>query len=185
MIFLRLRRRRNFKTKRSLKSLKKYSIMDSFKKNLYLEEVTELKQTIEHWDNFFAPNAAPTRVDDWVRLEVLGEPMARKYAWAIPNDRSIRILSAFAPLVEIGCGKGYWSRLLQDRGIDIIPCDKYRHRYCWTKVFTLLYASHKIAIFYLGYKSRPEVVTRRLSFIWPKSFFMLSWWKWHIGNAVL
>ena len=55
---------------------------------------------------------------------VLGEPLARRYAWAIPDERALRILAEFSPLVEIGCGKGYWSKLLQNRGVDIIPCDK-------------------------------------------------------------
>ena len=35
----------------------------------------------------------------------------------------LQILASFEPLVEIGCGKGYWSRLLRDRGVDIVAYD--------------------------------------------------------------
>jgi hypothetical protein len=51
------------------------------------------------------------------------EAAALKYAWAIPDERALRILSSLGPLVEIGCGKGYWSRLLRDRGVDIAAFD--------------------------------------------------------------
>jgi hypothetical protein len=50
-------------------------------KNEYLEEVLELKSTIEHWDNLFSEAADETRMSDWLRIEVLGEPLMRKFAW--------------------------------------------------------------------------------------------------------
>jgi hypothetical protein len=32
--------------------------------------------------------------------------LAAKYAWAIPDERAIRVLLAHSPLVEIGSGRG-------------------------------------------------------------------------------
>ena len=46
------------------------------------------------------------------------------YAWAIPDERALRICEAFAPIVEIGAGAGYWARLLRDRGVDVACYDK-------------------------------------------------------------
>ena len=37
------------------------------------------------------------------------------YAWAIPDERALRICAAFAPLVEMGAGAGYWARSLRER----------------------------------------------------------------------
>jgi len=102
--------------------------------NPYLNEVHKLKNTIPNWDDFFNESANETRMEQWIRLEVLGEPLAKKYAWAIPDDRAIKILSNFSPLVEIGCGKAYWSRLLQENGVDIVPCDKVVMKNAWTMV---------------------------------------------------
>jgi hypothetical protein len=48
---------------------------------------------------------------------------ALKYAWAIPDERALRILGSMGPLVEVGCGLGYWARLLRDRGVDIAVYD--------------------------------------------------------------
>ena len=30
-----------------------------------------------------------TREQNWIRLEVLGHPLVKKYAWACPNDRAL------------------------------------------------------------------------------------------------
>lgn len=78
--------------------------------NNFLKKVNALKKTIPDWDNFFAESANETREDQWVRLDVLASPLTDKYAWAIPDDRALNILQAYQPLVEIGCGKGYWCR---------------------------------------------------------------------------
>lgn len=65
-----------------------------------------------------------TREQNWIRLEVLGQPLVDKYAWAIPDERSLGILAHFSPLIEIGAGKGYWASLLLNRGVDILAFDK-------------------------------------------------------------
>lgn len=118
-------------------------------KNKYLEKINELKLTMPEWDNetFFndhiktsknkkkrkvtadendsdAVSRMMTRESNWIRLEVLGEPLSDKFAWAIPDERALNILAHFSPLIEIGAGKGYWARLLQSRGIDIVAFDK-------------------------------------------------------------
>ena len=33
------------------------------------------------------------------------------------------LLKNFAPLVEIGSGLGYWAKLLQSEGVDVLPYD--------------------------------------------------------------
>jgi hypothetical protein len=64
------------------------------------------------------PDNRRSALFDAVDLDV-----AEKYAWAIPNKRALRIIAAFAPIVEIGCGKGYWGSLLLAAGIDYVGYD--------------------------------------------------------------
>jgi hypothetical protein len=47
--------------------------------------------------------------------------LAAKFAWAVPDERAIRVLLAHSPLVEIGSGRGYWGRLVADGG-GIMHC---------------------------------------------------------------
>lgn len=50
------------------------------------------------------------------RIELLNSLPSRTrslYAWAIPDDRALRILHHFSPIVEVGAGKGYWGYCLQ------------------------------------------------------------------------
>jgi hypothetical protein len=92
--------------------------------NAYLLKVRALQSTLHHWDDLFTPGISEeSRLQDLIRLNVVGNYLTDRYAWAIPNSRAINILSSFEPLIEMGCGLGYWSRLLHDQGIDIMPVD--------------------------------------------------------------
>jgi hypothetical protein len=46
-----------------------------------------------------------------------------RFAWAIPDERALRICCACAPIVEIGCGRGYWMAMLRSRGVDVTAFD--------------------------------------------------------------
>ncbi|CAM9829753.1 unnamed protein product [Choristocarpus tenellus] len=50
--------------------------------------------------------------------------LSLRYAWAIPDERALRIIGHFGPIVEVGCGLGYWARLLRDRGVDVTAYDR-------------------------------------------------------------
>ena len=95
--------------------------------NQYLVELKELKATIPEWDDFFvnsSQSSEVTREQNWIRLEVLGESLQKKYSWAVPDARALNILKHFSPLVEIGAGLGYWAHLLHEQGVDIKAFDR-------------------------------------------------------------
>lgn len=93
--------------------------------NPLFDQVTKMKRKIPHWDTFFSNKAEEKRPEYWETLDGLGQDLCEKYAWAIPDERALTILKSFSPLIEIGSGKGYWAKLLQNRGVDIIGFDKY------------------------------------------------------------
>uniref|UniRef100_M4BJ43 MYND-type domain-containing protein n=1 Tax=Hyaloperonospora arabidopsidis (strain Emoy2) TaxID=559515 RepID=M4BJ43_HYAAE len=45
------------------------------------------------------------------------------YAYATPTQQALDVMAKYAPLVEIGAGTGYWSSLLQRRGVDTVAYD--------------------------------------------------------------
>jgi hypothetical protein len=47
----------------------------------------------------------------------------KEYAFAVPNEAAIEALIHYGPVVEIGCGLGYWAKMVQDAGGEIIPYD--------------------------------------------------------------
>jgi hypothetical protein len=49
--------------------------------------------------------------------------LVEKYSYAIPNNDALHVIATFAPLIELGAGTGYWSWLLQQRGVDIVAYD--------------------------------------------------------------
>ncbi len=95
--------------------------------NPYLLEVLELMKTIPEWDEFFSREDSETmkRGSNWIRLEVLGQPLIDKYSWAIPNQRALNIIKHFSPIIEIGSGKGYWASLLKRQNVDVEAFDRH------------------------------------------------------------
>jgi hypothetical protein len=102
--------------------------------NPYLKDVKDLKKTIPDWNNFFQISEED-RINQWVRLRILGQPLVEKYAWAIPDQRALNIIEEFQPIVELGCGNGYWSSLLKKMNVDIVSIDKFvDESKCYTNV---------------------------------------------------
>jgi len=83
--------------------------------NPYFEELQALKDTIPEWNHFFQGDGDDSRGNNWVRLDVMGSALVEKYAWCCPDERALKILTQYAPLIEIGAGKGYWAGLLRRR----------------------------------------------------------------------
>ena len=140
MHFLRVQRRRRKIKRRAIQDAADAPTETSARvtvpsaENAYLKNFLKLKKTIGCWDSFFTV-PEEERIENWVRLEVLGNALCEKYSWAVPDSRALRILKRFSPLIEIGAGKGYISKLLQDGGVDIIPFDReIDENSAWTKV---------------------------------------------------
>ncbi|TAL31616.1 MAG: hypothetical protein EPN93_17625 [Spirochaetes bacterium] len=49
--------------------------------------------------------------------------LVEKYAFAVPDARTVGVLARRGPLVEIGAGSGYWAWCLTQAGADIIAYD--------------------------------------------------------------
>jgi DNA mismatch repair ATPase MutL len=67
------------------------------------------------------------------RQELFGEldgvlPLIGEYAWAVPDERALRIIKHFGDkcggVVEIGAGLGYWGSLLRARGVTYTGYDR-------------------------------------------------------------
>ena len=101
--------------------------------NKYLKEFSKLKKSIPCWDSFFTVTEEE-RIENWPRLEVIGNAMCEKYAWAVPDSRALKILKHFGPLIEIGAGKGYFAKLLSESGVDIIAFDREADENSWADV---------------------------------------------------
>ncbi len=114
-----------------------------YKVNPYKEEMNELKVMIaktfkgDYWNaSDFFHCKKELRQKIWKVLDDKGLDLVEKWAWACPDRRALNIISHYAPIVEVGCGKGYWARLLRDIcDVDIVAYDKYVDiSSCHTKV---------------------------------------------------
>jgi len=76
-------------------------------------------------NDFFSINLNPERRGElWMEQADLGETLINKHSWATPDERCLRILRHFSPIIEIGCGANvYWSRFMSNAGIDVVAYD--------------------------------------------------------------
>lgn len=51
------------------------------------------------------------------------EVVIKTYGFSIPCVEAVQMIAALSPLVEVGAGSGYWSKLLKAAGADIIATD--------------------------------------------------------------
>ncbi|GGL37680.1 hypothetical protein [Nocardia jinanensis] len=61
-----------------------------------------------------------------VRLGFAQTILQAAYAYAIPSPETLDWIAAFGaghPLVELGAGRGYWARMLADRGVPVTAFD--------------------------------------------------------------
>lgn len=49
--------------------------------------------------------------------------LTSEYAWAIPTEISVRRLAELSPICDLGCGTGYWAKLLADVGAAVLAVD--------------------------------------------------------------
>jgi hypothetical protein len=105
--------------------------------NIYLKELQALQVKYPNWARYFSSEELYNESSQHRHIiEEQTHKLVEKYAWAVPDERSLAIISHFSPLIEVGAGKGYWARLLQGRGVDIISYDKFlpSKSNMWTEV---------------------------------------------------
>jgi hypothetical protein len=50
--------------------------------------------------------------------------LAQRYAYVVPDERSLSLLGELGAMVEMGAGTGYWAYRLLARGVDVIAYDQ-------------------------------------------------------------
>jgi hypothetical protein len=80
--------------------------------NPYMDEIHELIES------------ARTRGDDVSDTLIRARTsLVEKYAFSVPDARTVGALARRGPLVEIGAGSGYWAWCLAQAGADIVAYD--------------------------------------------------------------
>lgn len=68
--------------------------------------------------------------EDYMKHFLERKYCTRRYMWALPNMRALRVISKYSPIVEVGAGSGLWAKLLQNMGCDLITTNTKEKRYC-------------------------------------------------------
>lgn len=89
------------------------------KKNLALLWDDSRKEPLMYYHNVLEKGLTRDRYAFGAR-----QVFVRKYSWAIPNhDAIVSIRELNMPVLEVGCGSGYWSWELQQAGVDVVATD--------------------------------------------------------------
>jgi SAM-dependent methyltransferase len=74
---------------------------------------------------FLAPiaDAEVTELGTFGSMFMRRDRLTAEYAWAIPTEIVLTLLAELSPICDLGCGTGYWARLLTDVGAHVIAVD--------------------------------------------------------------
>lgn len=78
-------------------------------------------------EGFFDQNIVDPerRAQIWMDQADTGEECVDKYSWATPDERAMKVLRHFSPIIEIGCGaNAYWCDCMRRNGIDVVGYDR-------------------------------------------------------------
>ena len=99
------------------------------------------------------------------------EPVKHAIGYAAPSEEALATLAEHAPLVELGAGTGYWSAVLQQRGVDIVAFDSeppsadLLNNFFSDFTFTDVQKGSGSMLFV----ERPELAKRALLLVWPNN----------------
>ena len=63
---------------------------------------------------------------DWdrrARANISREGLCRTFAWAVPDQGSLDLITTYSPICDVGAGTGYWAWMLSQNGCDVIAYD--------------------------------------------------------------
>lgn len=67
--------------------------------------------------------------DEYTRLRLVRRAFVRRFGFSIPCTEAVAAVATLSPIVEVGAGTGYWSRLIALSGADIVATDPDREQY--------------------------------------------------------
>lgn len=135
---------------------------------------SEAELVDRHADGGFAPlrsrGLIPAFMTD-AGAQLLLHPLTHGTSFAVPSEEALQLVAQHAPLVECGAGTGYWSAMLQLRGVDILsydvapPTDEHANGFFFAQ-FTEVRAAEGAALF----AEQPALAARRaLLIVWPNN----------------
>ncbi|CAE8601529.1 unnamed protein product [Polarella glacialis] len=78
------------------------------------------------WGSWFAAQWAHCSAVRLSEFSCIGQEQVQirnQNSWSIPTEEALQVLAAHQPLLEVGSGTGYWAKLLQKRGVDLVAFD--------------------------------------------------------------
>lgn len=100
--------------KKVLKSSTENENSEKKMKNPYYDEVMHLKSKYKNvWDTLFLGGvedftANGSRAKLWDELEDDCLSLTEKFSSVAPDERALKIIKHFGPVIDFGAGRGYW-----------------------------------------------------------------------------
>ena len=112
----------------------------------------------------------PKCMKEYQNLIVL--PLRRCIAHAVPSTQCLKAISKLGPVIEVGAGAGYWTAMLQERGVDAVAYDLdppdpevLTNGFAF-RPFTTVHKADGISLF----QTDPDLASRTLLLVWPGEF---------------
>lgn len=116
----------------------------------------------------------PFDVEDFVSRRDIRAQHINRFGFAILTDEVIGAIAPYQPLLEVGCGSGYWSYELRQADLNVIATDPGTGRYGFNEKYRGHWVTPWIEIEHIcGVEAVQKYPARNLLLVWPD--YDLSW----------
>jgi hypothetical protein len=69
--------------------------------------------------------------NDYISGFTIRQSFVRQFSWAIPDLTALELIARYGPIIEIGAGSGFWSKLLANIGVEVVAFDDPHEALDW------------------------------------------------------
>lgn len=109
----------------------------------------------------FGHEYAHPRRDDLMIYQKSRWAYIQEFGYALPCTETLALIGGYGPIFEVGSGSGFWSKLLSDRGVDVVSVDNASVPYPITR------SAHRQAVDMSADDAVREHAGRTVLMIWP------------------
>ena len=134
---------------------------------------------IEVGQNLLIELQTKDELDEWIRTFGYKDYCERRefcenFSFAVPCVEAVRVIAKYTPIVEVGCGSGYWAKILLNNGVDVVATNYDCGVYLFKNRFT--------TILNLTAKQVVETMAKTVLTCWPS---MDNWCEDIIGARTI
>ena len=140
---------------------------------------------LEHWLKWHDPRLQDPNIskfDKYYSDFMERRSLVQEYAWSVPTHRALTTVANYSNerVIDLFSGSGYWSKMIQSYGVDVIAVDNGKER---RKEAPFPFFNQTVCQDVTNYLQQNNGCADRAVFVsWPRS---MEWIEYYKGQTII